>query len=180
MKFIDLYFVLSSIAEHIDPSTDPDGWKKFVPAGKMSQSTAKDFYKRVANGIDWANRMTLAARRLSELLHNSIHQRPNLFEYDEKNACTLPGDSGTWSRMKSLLLEAMFWNHREKRYCLDHFTSARDQGEYFLRGPIRRDETDNWLTPNRGVLLPTSLGFDADELFAFLDANGVSYTHQHR
>lgn len=180
MKFIDLYFVLSSIAEHIEPSSDPDGWKRFAPAGKMSLSTAKYFHERVASGIDWANRFSLAARGLSELLHNSKHQKPNLFEYDEKCARTSPADSDTWSRMKSLLLQAMFWNHREKRYCLDHFTRAIDRGEYFLRSPVRRHETDNWLTPKSNVLHPTSLGFDAEELFAFLDANRIPYKRQDR
>jgi len=175
MKFIDLYFALQFIAARIEPSPDPEGCNIFVPAGKMSQSSASNFHNRVATGIDMANRVSKAARILNEALYDSKHQKPNLFEYDGAGACPLPASKDTWSRMKSLLLQAMFWGNREKRYCVEHFRRATTKGEYFLRGPIDRHETDDWLTPNASALQPTSLGFDSDELFSFLDANRILY-----
>jgi hypothetical protein len=78
------------------------------------------------------------------------------------------------------LIQAMFWDIREKRYCVEHFDKAKTEGEYFLRGPIHRHETDNWLSPDATVLRPSSIGFDADEFFAFLDANRIPYTNQNR
>jgi hypothetical protein len=180
MDFIDLYFALQSVTARIEPSPDPEGCNIFVPAGKMSQSSANNFHNRVAPGIDMANRVSKAARSLNEALQDSKHQKPNLFEYDGDSACSFPAGKDTWSRMKTLLLQAMFWGNREKRYCVEHFRRATTKGEYFLRGPIERDETDAWLTSNGNALQPTSFGFDSDELFSFLDANGIPYMFQHR
>ncbi len=176
MKFIDLYFALQSIAACIEPSPDPDGSKIFVPAGKMSQSLVTSLYDRVAPGIDMANRVGKAARSLSEALHNSEHQKPNLFEYKGASTHASLAGNDEWPRMKSLLLQAMFWGIREKRYCLEHFRKGITEGEYFLRGPIVRHETDDWLVSNGNVFRPTSLGFDSEEFFAFLKANDIPYS----
>ncbi len=175
MKFIDLIFALHSIAARVEFAREPDHPELFVPAGKISQSSANELRDRVAPGIDLAARVGMAARRLNEALHDSDHPRPKLFKHDPKKAFSSPAADETWSRMVSLLLQAMFWGVREERYCLEHFHRATTEGERFLRGPIHRHEADDWLTPEGNVLRMTLLGFDPDELFWFLDANRIRY-----
>jgi len=69
---------------------------------------------------------------------------------------------------------------REERYCLSHFNKAKAEGEGYLDGPISRHETDGWLYLDGNACQGTLLGFDGDELFPFLDANGIRYTRQVR
>ena len=175
MKFIDLYLVLQSIASRIRLEPDCDGSKLFTPAGKISQKLANDFHARVASGISKANRLSKAARCLNEALHDSKHPKPNLFECEENSEKIRPAGNDAWSRMISLLLQATFWGTREKRYCLEYFRKATSEGEYFLRSPIMRHETDDWLIQEGRIFKPTLLGFDSDELFLFLSANGIPY-----
>ena len=178
MKFIDLIFALHSIAARIKLERDSDKPEIFVPAGKISQNSANEHRDRVASGLDLADRVSNAAQRLDEALHNPRHPKPKLFEYDVQRACTLPAGNDAWSRMISLLFQAMFWGVREERYCLEHFNRATTEGEFFLRKPIDRHEADGWLTPEGNVLRKTLLGFDSDELYSFLDANRILYKRQ--
>ena len=180
MKLIDLIFALHSIAARVEFARDPDRPELFVPAGKISQSSANELRDRVSPGIDLAERVGKAARRFNEALHDSDHPRPKLFEYDPDRAIFSPADDDTWSRMVSLLLQAMFWGVREERYCLEHFHRATTEGERFLHRPIHRHEADDWLTPEGNVFRMTLLGFDPDELFLFLDANRIKYKRQRK
>jgi hypothetical protein len=121
------------------------------------------------------DRVSKAARKLNEALNDSECPKPKLFELDPERKVPSPADIDAWSRLGTMLLQAMFWNIREKRYCLEHFLKATVRGESFLRGPIQRHETEDWLSPNGNALRRTSLGFDSDEIFTFLDANSIQY-----
>jgi hypothetical protein len=178
MNFIDLFFALHSIAAHIELERDPDKNELFVPAGKISQNSVHELRDRVAPGIDLANRVSKAAWTFNDALHDSGHPIPKLFIYEVDRGCTSPAGNDGWSKMVTLLFQAMFWGKREKRYCLEHFQRATTEGEFFLRRPIDRHKTDNWLTPKGKVLEKTLLGFDSDELFVFLDANRILYKRQ--
>jgi hypothetical protein len=179
MNFIDLFFVLHSIAARIELERDTGRNERFVPAGKISQSSADELRDRVAPGIDLTHRVSKAAQEFNEALLNSRHPLPKLFTYDvERKVCTSPADNDAWSRMESMLLQAMFWGVRQKRYYLEHFLKATTEGEYFLRGPVDRHEPNEWLTPEGNVLQMTLLGFDSDELFSFLDVNRILYKCQ--
>jgi hypothetical protein len=180
MKFIDLIYALYSIAARVDLERDPGRPEIFVAAGKISQSSANKFRDRLAPEINLVDQVSKAARILFEALHDSGFPPPKLFAYDIEKAFTSPAGEDAWSRMVSLLLQAMFWEVRKKRYCLEHFRRATTEGEYFLRGPIDRHKTDDWLTPEGNVLRMTLLGFDSCELFPFLDTNRILYTHHFR
>jgi hypothetical protein len=178
MKFIDLIFALHFIAARIKLERDPNKPEVFVPAGKISQSSAYEFRDRVVSVLDLADRVGKAAGILNEALHDSDHHKPNLFDYNVEKAFSSPAGGDAWSRLVSFLLQAMFWSVREERYCLDHFRTATVEGERFLQKPIHRHKTDDWLTPKGSVLQVTLLGFDSDELFPFLDANKILYKRQ--
>ena len=178
MNFIDLFFALHSIAARIEFERDPEKPELYVPAGKISQSSAHELSDRVAPGIDLANRVSKAAWAFNDALHDSGDPVPKLYIYEVDRGCTSPAGDDGWSKMVSLLSQAMFWGKREKRYCLEHFQRATTEGEFFLRRPIDRHKTDDWLTPEGNVLGKTLLGFDSDELFPFLDANTIPYERQ--
>lgn len=178
MKYIDLSFALHFIAARIKLEPDPDKREIFVPAGKISQSSAYELWDRVAPGLNLADRVGKAARILNEALHDSSHPKPNLFNYNVDRTFSSPAGDDARCRLVSFLFQAMFWGVREERYCLEHFRKATAEGERFLRRPISRHETDDWLTPDGNVLRMTLLGFDSDELFPFLDANRILYKRQ--
>jgi len=177
-RFIELFFALHSIAARIKPERDPGIPELFVSAGKISQSSANELRDRVAPGINLANRVSKAARAFDDALHDSGHPMPKIFVFDVDRAYTSPAGNDGWSKMMSLLFQAMFWGVREERYCLEHFNRATTEGEFFLRKPIDRHEADGWLTPEGNVLRKTLLGFDSDELYSFLDANRILYKRQ--
>ncbi|MDR3629114.1 MAG: hypothetical protein P4L42_02130 [Desulfocapsaceae bacterium] len=180
MEFIELFSVLHSLTVLIQPEQNSGTSNLFVSAGKISQRTANEFRARVAPGIDLANRVAQAARSLIEALQFSAHEKPKIFEYDDKTAVALPAKNDAWSKIMALLFQARLWGVREELYCLSHFNKAKAEGEGYLHRPIHRHETDGWLYLEGNAYQRTLLGFDGDELFPLLDANRVRYTRQSR
>ena len=180
MEFIELFSALHSLTARIEPERNIGMSQLFISAGKISQRTANEFLDRVAPGIDLANRVGNAARSLIDALQFSTHVKPKVFEYEVKTAVASPANNDACSKIMALLFQARFWGVREERYCLSHFNKAKAEGEGYLDGPISRHETDGWLYLDGNACQGTLLGFDGDELFPFLDANGIRYTRQVR